>query len=89
MTKALTLTHAVPEGSLHTWIPHIRGHLGKWQLVKQYVCVLEPGNFHDRNVIAVEKVRRIIVHLLQKVLCVCVLFLKRGGTVCCTVTGRQ
>ena len=31
------------------------------------VCLLEPGNFHDRNSIAVGKDRRIIGHLPQKV----------------------
>ena len=50
------------------------------------VCVLEPGNFHDRNVVAVEKDRRIIDHLPQKVSHIHALFLKIGGAVCCTVT---
>ena len=31
------------------------------------VCVLEPGNFHDRNAVAVEKDGRIIGYLPQKV----------------------
>ena len=55
------------------------------------VCVLEPGNFYDRNAVgtvAVEKDGRIFGHLLRKVSRVCAIFLKIGGTVCCTVTGR-
>ena len=53
------------------------------------VCVLEPGNFNNRNAIAVEKDGRIIGHLPRKVSRVHALFLKTGGTVCYTVTGRQ
>ena len=53
------------------------------------VCVLEPGNFHDRNAIAVEKDGRIFGHLPQKVSHVCAVFLKIGGTIYCIVTGRQ
>ena len=38
------------------------------------VCVLEPGNFHDRNAVAVEKDGRIFGHLPRKVSCVCAVF---------------
>ena len=38
------------------------------------VCVLEPGNFHDRNAIAVEKDGRIFGHLPWKVSCVFAFF---------------
>ena len=51
-------------------------------------CVLEPGNFHDKNAVAVEKDGRIIGYLPWKVLRVRALFLKTGGTVHCNVTGR-
>ena len=51
-------------------------------------CVLEPGNFHDKNAIAVEKDGRIIGYLPRKVSHVRALFLNTGGTVRCTVTGR-
>ena len=41
------------------------------------VCVLVPGNFHDRNAVAVEKDGRIIAgHLSRKVTRVHALFLK-------------
>ena len=84
----------VPEGSLRTWIPHTCSYtrtFGKWQLVKQLrlECVLEPGNFHDKNAVAVEKYGRIIGYLPWKVSHVHALFLKTGGTVRCTVTGRR
>ena len=52
------------------------------------VCMLEPGNFHDRNTVAVEKDGRIIGQLPRKVSRIHALFLKIGGIVFCTVTGR-
>ena len=53
------------------------------------VCVLETGNFHDRNAVTVEKDRRIFGHLPRKVSRVCAVFLKIGGTIRCTVTGSR
>ena len=53
------------------------------------VCILEPGNFHDSNTVAVETDGRIFGHFPRKVSRVCALLLKIGGTVRCTVTGRQ
>ena len=52
-------------------------------------CVLEPGNFHDRNAVAVEKDGIIIGYLPRKVSRVRALLLKTGGIVRCTVTGRR
>ena len=53
------------------------------------MCVLEPGNIHDRNAVAVEKDGKIIGHLPRKVSRISALFLKRGGTIRCMVTGGQ
>jgi len=46
----------------------------------------ESGNITDRHTVAVKN-RTIIGHLMRKVLRVCSLFLRRGGTIRCTVTG--
>ena len=67
---------------------------GKWQLVKPYYgetveCMLEPGNFHDRYTVTVEKDGIIIGYLQRKESHVRALYLKTGRTVQCTVTGRQ
>ena len=40
-------------------------------------CMLEPGNFHDRNIVAVEKDGIIIGRLPQTVLHVCALLLRQ------------
>ena len=53
------------------------------------VCMLEPRNFHDGNAVAVEKDGRIFGHLARKVSRVCAVFLKIGGIIRCTVTGRR
>ena len=62
-----------------------------WEVAvgKTVVCMLEPGNFHDRTAVAVEKEGRIIGHLPQKVSRIHALFLKIGGMICCTVTRRR
>ena len=48
------------------------------------MCVVQPGNFHERNVVAVEKARKFIGHFPQKVLR-SFLFSWRGGSIHCTV----
>ena len=51
---------------------------------KTLVYVMEPGNSHGRNAVAVEKDGKVAKHLPQK----CsgyALLLKRGGNVHCTV----
>ena len=53
------------------------------------VCEREPENASDRYAVAVEKEGSIIGHLPRKVSRVCSLFLRRGGTIQCTVTGRR
>ena len=44
-------------------------------------------NIRDKYAVAVTKDRTIVGHLTRKVLHVCSLFLRRRGTVRCTVTG--
>ena len=51
-------------------------------------CVRESRNSHDWYAVAVKKNKVIIVHLPRKVSRVCSLFLKRGGVIKCTVSGR-
>lgn len=50
-------------------------------------CETESGNAKDRYAVAVEKDGMIIGHLPRKVLRVGSLFLRRGVTIRCTVTG--
>ncbi len=52
-------------------------------------CEREPRNTTDRYAVAVKKDGTVIGHLPRKVSRVCSLFLRRGGTIQCAVTGRR
>ena len=53
------------------------------------ICEREPENASDRYAVAVKKEGTIIGHLPRKLSWVCSLFLRRGGAIKCTVTGRR
>ena len=52
-------------------------------------CEREPRNAEDKYAVAVKKDGTIVGHLPRKVSRVCSLFLRRGGHIRCTVTGRR
>ena len=52
-------------------------------------CEREPVNAADRYAVAVKKEGTTVGHLHLKLSRVCSLFLRRGGTIDCTVTGRR
>ena len=51
------------------------------------ICERELHNSRDRYAVAVKRMGTIIGHLPRKLSRVCSLFLRRGGTIDCTVTG--
>ena len=53
------------------------------------VCEREPHNVEDRYAIAVKKDETVIGHLPRNLSRVCSLFIRRGGTIDCTVTGAR
>ena len=54
------------------------------------VCTQEVENHHDPYALAVEKAGRMIVgHLPKKISSICSLFLRRGGSIHCTVTDSR
>lgn len=53
------------------------------------VCSREPTNVADRYAVAVLKDDVIVGHLPRKIAKLCSLFLRRGGSIDCTVTGRR
>ena len=55
----------------------------------ELVCEREPHNSHDRYAVAVKKMGIIIGHLPRKLLKLCSLFLRRGGSIFCTVSGGR
>ena len=53
------------------------------------ICRREPTNSADRYAVAVLKEETIIGHLLRKMSKVCSLFLRKGGSIRCKVTGSR
>ena len=56
---------------------------------EQFPCVCEPLNVMDGYAVAVKKDDTVIGHLPKKVSRICSLFLRRGGTIQCIVTGTR
>ena len=52
-------------------------------------CEQEPRNRVDRYAVVVKKNGTVIGHIRRRMRCVCSLFLRRGGDIHCTVTGRR
>ena len=72
----------------------VRGYHVYWRIWSSAVgevfhCEREPTNSQDRYAVAVKKDETVIGHLPQKVSRVCSLFLRRGGTVYCRVSGSR
>lgn len=62
-----------------------------WEAVigEELVCDREPNNPRDRYAVAVIKHGIIIGLLPRKMSKICSLFLRRGGCICCRVTGAR
>ncbi len=56
---------------------------------EELVCGREPTNMADRYAVAVLKQETVIGHLPRKISKVCFLFLRIGGSICCTVMGSR
>ena len=70
----------------------IRGyHVYTWEasIGEALTCEGEPGNAANRYAVAVKKDSSIVGYLPRKLTRVCSLFLHRGGTIGCTVTGQR
>ena len=68
---------------------HVYREVWEAAVGETFECAVEPGNAHDKFAVAIEKDGIVIGHLPRKVSRVFALFLKRGGAINCTVTGRQ
>ena len=66
-------------------------YIGVWEtgFGEMLTCEREPDNTSDRYTIAVIKEGMTVGHLPQTLTRVCSLFLRRGGTIDCTVTGHR
>ncbi len=52
-------------------------------------CIREVTNVVDRYAVAVIKNAQVVGHLPKKISRICTLFIRRGGTIICRVTGRR
>ncbi len=68
---------------------HVYKEVWEAAVGKTLMCEREPRNALDRYAVAVIKTETIIGHLPQKLSRVCSPFLRRGGTIDCTVTGTR
>ena len=55
-------------------------------LEEQLPCQREPMNSKDPFVVMVVKSQATVGHILRKILLICSMFLRHGGTICCQVT---
>ena len=68
---------------------HVYKEVWEASVGEALTCEREPGNAADRHAVAVKKDGSIVEHLPRKLTRVCSLFLRRGGTIGCTVTGQR
>ena len=68
---------------------HVYKDIWEANVGEELECVKERRNEKDRYAVAVVKNDTIIGHLPRKISKVCSLFLRRGGNICCIVTGRR
>ena len=62
------------------WIPAINEELD---------CRCEPGNIQDPYAVAIIKNDGIVVHIPRKISAMCSLFVRKGGTITCGITGPR
>ena len=85
---------SVPSSDTYTFDSSIRGyHVYRDRLVaavgKTLICRKECGNIHDVYAVAVVEGVVIIGHMPRAILAVCYLFIEKGGTISCEITGSH
>ena len=68
---------------------HVYRHIWSAAVGEVLFCEREPTNSRDRYAVAVKKDEVAIGHLPRKVSRICSLFLRRGGTIHCRVSGGR
>ena len=52
-------------------------------------CIRETGNRHDLYAVAAVKNEVVVDHVQHKIWSICSIFIRHGGYITCTVTGRR
>ena len=68
---------------------HVYRHIWSTAVGEVLLCEREPTNSRDRYAVVVKKDDVAIGHLPRKVSRVCSLFMRRGGSISCRVSGRR
>uniref|UniRef100_A0A1X7UN36 HIRAN domain-containing protein n=1 Tax=Amphimedon queenslandica TaxID=400682 RepID=A0A1X7UN36_AMPQE len=68
---------------------HVYHEVWSSVLEENLLCERERNNSNDQYAVAVKKDAEIVGHLPRKLSRVCSLFLRRGGTITCKVSGRR
>lgn len=68
---------------------HVYRHIWAAAVGEELECAREPTNASDRYSVAVIKDGVIVGHLPKRISRVCSLFLRRGGSILCTVVGGR
>ena len=56
---------------------------------EELVCQRETGNIRDAFAVSVMRASEVVGHIPRKISCICSVFLRRGGSLCCIVTGSR
>ena len=68
---------------------HVYKDVWNAALGEELQCQRETGNSSDLYAVAVRKDSTIVGHLPQKISRICALFIRRGGTITCSLNGRR
>ena len=68
-------------------VPHVQRTFGDAAVGEELLREREPLNAQDQYAVAVKREGIIIGHLPRKISRLCLLFLRQGGVLLCTVTG--
>ena len=68
---------------------HVYRHIWEAHVGENLVCERQPNNERGRYAVSVKQDGTIIGHLPRKFSRVCSLFLRRGGSIECTVRGSR
>ena len=68
---------------------HIYNSIWEAYIGEELSCQREEDNAHDPYAVAVLKSATVVGHLPRKVSTLCSLFIRRGGTIHCRITGRR
>ena len=81
----------MPHVEFQSWIRGFHGHNLIWTpfIGKTLLCSRETSNLHDPFAVKVLKIDEIVGHLPKKIRSTCSIFLRKGGTITCTVNGER